>query len=41
MHELLMKVAGMRLKCDFSAKVFVLKSITVTPRAVKALSGIT
>ena len=27
MHELLMKVAGMRSKCDFSAKVFALRSI--------------
>ena len=27
MHELLMKVARMRLKSDFSAKVFVLRSL--------------
>ena len=27
MHELLMKVAGMRLKSDFSVKMFVLRSI--------------
>ena len=27
MHELLMKVAGMRLKSGFSAKVFVLRSM--------------
>ena len=27
MHELLIKIAGMRLKSDFSAKVFVLRSM--------------
>ena len=27
MHELLMNVARMRLKCDFSAEVFVLRSM--------------